>query len=169
MSHLISLFLSVGLGSRSGSVPALGIGVWVRLLCSFARRRALCQQDENEREAQGNPGTPRFPAKHPHFGEQTHELTASVVFSFDGRPSEFTHVEFNTARDHPEAFRPGDIAIEFGCVVWDGFHRYNDPEYHTNPPSDEEEDNGLVHWNGGCGPGGIKLDKHLLGGLEWPK
>ena len=136
-------------------------------LRSFARRRALCQQDENEREAQGNPGTPRFPAKHPHFGEQTHELTASVVFSFDGRPSQFTHVEFNTARDHPEAFRPGDIAIEFGCVVWDGFHRYNDPEYHTNPPSDEEEDNGLVHWNGGCGPGGVKLDTHLLGGLEW--
>ena len=35
-------------------------------------------------------------------------------------------------------------------------------------PSDEEEDNGLVEWNGGSGPGGIKLDKHLLGGLEWP-
>ena len=90
------------------------------------------------------------------------------MFSFDGRPSEFSHLEFNTVRDHPEAFRPGDIAIEFGCVVCDGFHRYNDPEYHTNPPSDEEEDNGLVEWNGGSGPGGVKLDTHLLGGLEWP-
>ena len=137
-------------------------------LRSFARRRALCQQDENKREAQVNPGTPRLPAKHPHFGEQTHELAVLVVFSFDGRPSEFSHLEFNTVRDHPEAFRPGDIAIEFGCVVWDGFHRYNDPEYHTNPPSDEEEDNGLVEWNGGSGPGGVKLDKHHLGGLEWP-
>ena len=137
-------------------------------LRSFARRRALCQQDENKREAQVNPGTPRLPAKHPHFGEQTHELAVLVVFSFDGRPSEFSHLEFNTAREHPEAFQPGDIAIEFGCVVWDGFHRYNDPEYHTNPPSDEEEDNGLVEWNGGCGPCGVKLDKHLLGGLEWP-
>ncbi len=158
--------------SEHGGLYFTGILYPNHPLRSFARRRALCQQDENERVAQGLERRAPVPVKqkhYHHFGEQTHELTVSVVFSFDGRPSQFGLAEFNTARDHPEAFRPGDVAIEFGSVIWDGFHRYNDPEYHTNPPSDEEEDNGLVEWNGGSGPGGIKLDKHLLGGLEWPK
>ena len=159
--------------SEDGGLYCTGILYPNHPLRSYARRRALCHQDENERVAQGlEPGrrTP-VPVKqkhYHHFGEQTHELTASVVFSFDGRPSQFTHMEFDTARDHPEFFRPGDIAIEFGSVIWDGFHRYNDPVYHYNPPSDEEEDNGLVEWNAGSGPGGVKLDKHHLGGLEWP-
>ena len=160
--------------SEDGGLYCTGILYPNHPLRSYARRRALCHQDENERVAQGLEPGRRAPVpvkqKHyHHFGEQTHELTVSVVFSFDGRPSQFGLAEFNTARDHPEAFRPGDVAIEFGSVIWDGFHRYNDPVYHYNPPSDEEEDNGLVEWNGGSGPGGIKLDKHLLGGLEWPK
>ena len=45
-------------------------------LRSFARRRALCQQDENKRrkheERRG--ATPSWKAL-PHFGEQTHELS----------------------------------------------------------------------------------------------
>ena len=157
--------------SEHGGLYFTGILYPNHPLRSFARRRALCQQDENERVAQGLERRAPVPVKqkhYHHFGEQTHELTVSVVFSFDGRPSQFGLAEFNTARDHPEAFRPGDVAIEFGSVIWDGFHRYNDPVYHYNPPSDEEEDNGLVEWNAGSGPGGVKLDKHHLGGLEWP-
>ena len=134
-------------------------------LRSYARRRALCQQDENEREAQGNPGTPRLPAKHRHFGEQTHELTTAVMVSFDGRPGEYDD-EFPLAREHPEFFRPGDIAIEFQCVIWDGFRRADADGCDLK---DGDKDQGCVDWNGGVGPTGIKLDKFLLGGLEWPE
>ena len=139
-------------------------------LRSYARRRALCHQDENERRAKGlvEPGrrTPVKKGRGCHFGEQTHELTTVAMVSFDGRPWVWAEPEFPLASEHPEFFRPGDIAIQFQCVIWDGFHRTNeDGDY---PLSDDEEDNGLVEWNGGCGPCGVKLDKHLLGGLEWP-
>ena len=139
-------------------------------LRSYARRRALCHQDENERRAKGLevPGrrTPQKIGRGSHFGEQTHELTTVAMVSFDGRPWVWAEPEFPLASEHPEFFRPGDIAIQFQCVIWDGFHRTNDDGDY--PLSDDEEDNGLVEWNGGCGPCGIKLDKHLLGGLEWP-
>ena len=140
-------------------------------LRSYARRRALCHQDENERRAKGlvEPGrrTPVKKGRGCHFGEQTHELTAVAMVSFDGRPWVWAEPEFPLASEHPEFFRPGDIAIQFQCVIWDGFHRTNeDGDY---PLSDDEEDNGLVEWNGGCGPCGVKLDMHLLGGLEWPE
>ena len=140
-------------------------------LRSYARRRALCHQDENERRAKGLvvPGrrTPVKKGRGCHFGEQTHELTSVAMVSFDGRPWVWAEPEFPRASEHPEFFRPGDIAIQFQCVIWDGFHRTNeDGDY---PLADENEDNGLVEWNGGCGPCGVKLDKYLLGGLEWPE
>ena len=139
-------------------------------LRSYARRRALCHQDENERRAKGlvEPGrrTPVKKGRGCHFGEQTHELTTVAMVSFDGRPWVWAEPEFPLASEHPEFFRPGDIAIQFQCVIWDGFHRTNEDGDH--PLSDDEEDNGLVEWNGGCGPCGVKLDKFLLGGLEWP-
>ena len=136
-------------------------------LRSYARRRALCHQDENERVAQGLERGRRVARGGPyaHFGEQTHELVAAVIVSFDGL--DFAEPEFPLAREHPEAFRPGDIGIEFQEVIWDGFHRTN--EIGDYPLSDEEEDNGLVDWNGGSGPSCVKLDKYLLGGLEWPE
>jgi len=139
-------------------------------LRSYARRRALCHQDENERRAKGLevPGrrTPQKIGRGSHFGEQTHELTTVAMVSFDGRPWVWAEPEFPLSLQHPEFFRPGDIAIEFQCVIWDGFHRTN--EIGDYPLSDDEEDNGLVEWNGGSGPCGVKLDKYLLGGLEWP-
>ena len=140
-------------------------------LRSYARRRALCHQDENERRAKGleQPGrrTPQKIGRGCHFGEQTHELTTVAMVSFDGRPWVWAEPEFPLASEHPEFFRPGDIAIQFQCVIWDGFHRTN--EIGDYPLSDDEEDNGLVEWNGGSGPCGVKLDKYLLGGLEWPE
>ena len=139
-------------------------------LRSYARRRALCHQDENERRAKGleplGRRTPRKAGHGCHFGEQTHELTTVAMVSFDGTPGVWAEPEFPLSLQHPEFFRPGDIAIEFQCVIWDGFHRTNeDGDY---PLSDDEEDNGLVEWNGGSGPCSVKLDNYLLGGLEWP-
>ena len=160
----------MGYDSKRRGIFFTGIVFPNHPLRSYARRRALCHQDENERRAKGllEPGS-RTPAKRGrgcHFGEQTHELTTVAMVSFDGTPGVWAEPEFPLSLQHPEFFRPGDIAIEFQCVIWDGFHRTN--EIGDYPLSDDEEDNGLVEWNGGSGPCSVKLDNYLLGGLEWP-
>lgn len=133
-------------------------------LRSFARRRALRFQEANERARQGNPDSRRHAGGND-YAEQKHELVVQAVLSFDGKLGSFCRPEFPLAREHREAFLPGDIAIAFQAAVWGSFHRTN--EIGDYPLSDDDEDNGLIEWDGGSGPDSIKLDKHLLGGLGW--